>query len=148
MGKGRYISNAERESIVILDALAGTIDRQVKPHLDKMGKEVAKRIRTAMTNLEKGLVQYVDELSHDDKLRLNRDSRNTRLIVATNAYKPKEDKEAEQRQEILDTLAEFAMGHNCRGCKKDGETCPLKHALAMADVPYTTTEPENCPYEQ
>lgn len=57
--------------------------------------------------------------------------------IEAHGYKVLTKSEYEQMKQRLETLESL-----------HGETCDLKHALALADVEYTTTEPVNYPYEQ
>ena len=144
----RYVSKEERLNVLILDTLAGHIENRVLPHVDKMGKDVAWRVRSAATHLKKALDAYVEILSPDDQKRYLRESKTTAISFKSDSIAPKPKQQTAEQRDIVYTLAEYSIRQNCRGCTKDGETCQLKHALAMADVPYATTEPENCPYEQ
>lgn len=141
----RYISKSERQALIKLDALAVTLEQEVLPHLQGMPKSVAKRLRTVYTNLTKALQEHWQTLSAEDKRKVSAEHRKHSLVFTSKAYSIKD---TEERDDVLATLANFAIGNNCTGCTKDGETCDLKHALALADVECTTTEPVNCPYEQ
>ncbi|SFU70682.1 DUF5651 domain-containing protein [Alicyclobacillus macrosporangiidus] len=143
--KPRYVSKAERQSILTLDALGAHLINRVLPQAHRYGPEVARRWRTAATHLAKGLRAWLDGLAPEDRERFLRESSTTRVILTSEAYVPRPDSDA--GMDVLYTLAEHAIGTTCRGCTRDPEACDLRRALVAADVPYSTTEPERCPYE-
>jgi hypothetical protein len=140
----RYISKSERQAVIKLDALCVTLENEVLPHAEGMPKSFTKRMRSVYTNLKNGLTEYWQTLSAEDKRKISAEHRKHNLVFTSKAYNVRE---TEEYVDVLATLAEFAIGNTCTGCTKDGETCDLKHALALADVPYSTTEPKNCPFE-
>jgi hypothetical protein len=141
----RYISKAERENVILIDTLLGAVRELMIPHVDVMGKDISRRLKTGWTHMRTGMRMYIATLSNDDKVKifnLDKQSR-VRLHSKTTVLPDDED----ERADVIHGLAEYAIGKECRGCVKDGETCPLRALLVAADVPYVTTDPVNCTYE-
>lgn len=166
MIKRRYLNREEKNQMMTIMAVAQQMegyrnlagvkappmweDWTNRDFMTKEEKKYLKMAHTYMIKFFERVISRLDEREHETlkKQLIKFDFKLVDDYTMQKIFRDMKDKMKEivMDRELFYNLCEDIMHVNCRGCNKDGETCPIRAAFEDNMVPEYGQEIPNCKY--
>ena len=149
----QYLNKEERDNFLGFSGLGIYLRRRLKKWGKNLTSDERRRLRTALTNIEKAQSSIINRLPNNEAMKILRSSKEHDVRVLTLEGAQALEKRAKQdyeknlhiKFEEMETIATHMLMHNCYKCKMSCYECMYHSMMSRFLIPGLNSE-DNCPY--